>query len=133
VSFSNPLVYIFDSSADNNASRSDDLLDPKAPKPTKVVQCVKCYIHGWKCDEDEPCRNCCLRKKKTNCKRMRCQHYASGACQDATCPFAHEGDGYTYLNAYRKLHQDRLGIEELGACDIDIPSDEDDVQGGVKL
>jgi hypothetical protein len=64
---------------------------------------------------------------------MRCQHYASGTCQDATCLFAHEGDGYTYLNAYRKLHQDRLGMVELGALDIDTTSDEDDEQGGVKL
>jgi hypothetical protein len=107
VSFTNEII-----------SRSNDLPAPKMPKladRTKVVQCVKCYVHGWKCDKDQPCFNCFLRGKQTSCKRMMCQNYASGTCQDVTCPHAHEGDGYMFLNKYRTLHQEHLGKKEPGA------------------
>jgi len=122
------------------------LKKPKPETPTKVVPCAKCYVHGWDCDDNEPCTNCTLRKKSTKCKRVMCKHFSAGACKNATCRFAHEEDGYTYLTPYIKLRREQLGVQEpaarfkalgeveesyLGTAEDDDDDDKED--GGVTL
>jgi hypothetical protein len=125
--------YVFPSNAYISLTPSQSINDTPAPKRpkltsssrrTKIDPCLKCHVHGWSCDTEEPCINCEFAHKSSGCKRIMCKFYEKGLCKNGACKYAHKGDGYSYLVPYRKLKRDGLGLEEPAKIGQDSDEDE---------